>query len=86
MLSSYIVAIIPISQNSSTRKTLNSIGITQIKEARASQTLKGHSVQSRRPTPKRFPKNIVVRRDDDNDLKRALMLEANGQRKRERPK
>ena len=36
--------------------------------------------------PKDFLKNIVVRRDDDNDLKRASMLEANGQRKRERPK
>ena len=28
----------------------------------------------------------VVRRDDDNVLKKALMLEVNGQRNRERPK
>ena len=28
----------------------------------------------------------VIRRDDDNILKKAMMLEVNGQRKRERPK
>ena len=31
-------------------------------------------------------KSNVVRKDDDNVLKRALILQVNGQRKREEPK